>query len=156
MYDSRSKTVLVVDDDASVCLALQKRLAHAGYRILTALNGEEALSFARDDRVDAITLDVALGGSLSGLDVAAALNRDPQTAAIPVIFVTGTADNQFNEKCRAVGGTCFLAKPYDAELVLRLLEGIFAQDDLAEVKRLSKAKRRQPMGRTAPVQWAGD
>ena len=146
MNGSRSKTVLVVDDDVSIVHALKKRLAHEGYRVLSALDGNEALSFARNDRVDAITLDVALGGSLNGLDVAAALHRDPRTAAIPIVFVTGTADDQFHEKCQAVGGAFFLSKPYDARLVIRLLEGIFAKDELAEVQRLSQAKRRQPIG----------
>ena len=104
------------------------------------------MSTVREDQVDAITLDVALEESLSGLDVAASLNKDPRTAGVPIVFVTGTADAQFRKKCEAAGGTYFLSKPYDAELVIRILASIFGKDELMEIKRLSHAKRRQPIG----------
>jgi CheY-like chemotaxis protein len=136
---------VVVDDDADVLLALTKRLREAGWDVLTASNGTEALNLAHDTTVDAITLDVAMPGDMDGLDVASALSRDPQTAQIPIIFVTGTADAHFKEKCKAVGGRYFVSKPYDADLLVRLLESIFGKDELAEIKNISEAKRRQPV-----------
>jgi two-component system chemotaxis response regulator CheY len=142
---SNWKTVLVVDDDADVLLALRKRLRDAGLDVLTASSGAEALALARNTTVDAMTLDVAMPGDVDGLDVASALTRDPQTARIPIIFVTGTADTHFKERCEAVGGKYFLSKPYDADLLVRLLESIFGKDALAEIKRISQAKRRQPI-----------
>ena len=139
------KTVLVVDDDPDMLHAMRRRLRGAGIDVLTASSGVEALDLAQHTTVDAITLDVCMPGSLDGLDVAAALHSHPGTAEIPVIFVTGTADSMFKQKCEAVGARYFLAKPYDAELLIRLLESIFGQDDLAEIQKLSQAKRRQPM-----------
>ena len=139
------KTVLVVDDDTSMVLALQKRLAQAGYHVLTALNGVDALERARRCTVDAISLDVAMPGAVSGFDVAHELRVDPRTARIPIVFVTGTADEHFKERCSAVGGRYFLAKPYDAELLLQTLSNMLAADELAEIKRISGVKRRQPI-----------
>lgn len=142
---SDRKTVLVVDDDTSVLLALEKRLTQAGYCVLTALNGVDALERARLCTVDAISLDVAMPGDVSGLDVADELRLDPSTAHIPIVFVTGTADEHFKERCSEVGGRYFLTKPYDAELLLQTLSSMLAADDLAEIKRISAAKRRQPI-----------
>ena len=144
MNETQPKTILVVDDDPNVVLALQKRLTHAGYRVLTALTGEDALASARGEQVDAITLDVAMAGAFNGLEVAEFLRQDVRTASIPTLFVTGTADARFKEKCEAAGGTYFFSKPYDADLLIRVLKGLFASDELGEVQRLSRAKRRQP------------
>ena len=145
MTGSNWKTIVVVDDDADVLLALKKRLRGAGWDVLTASNGTEALNLARNTTVDAITLDVAMPGDMDGLDVASALSRDPRTARIPIIFVTGIADAHFKEKCEAVGGKYFVSKPYDADLLVRLLKSIFGQDELAEIKKISEARRRQPV-----------
>ncbi len=138
------KTILTVDDDIKILLGLQKRLTHEGYRVVSATDGRSAIELARDESPDAISLDVRLPGDLDGLAVAATLQKDPRTARIPIIFVTGSADQEFKAKCQAVGGKYFLSKPYDSDLLLQLLRGIFARDELAEIRTLSTAKRRQP------------
>ena len=139
------KTILVVDDDPHVLLALSKRLREAGLDVLTAASGSEALELVQNTTVDAMTLDVAMLGDMNGMDVASALKGDPQTARIPIIFITGTADAHFKDKCEAVGGAYFLSKPYDADVLVRMLESIFGKDELAEIKGISQAKRRQPV-----------
>lgn len=139
------KTVLAVDDDIALLIALQRRLEHAGYRVLTATNGTEALQCARDERVDAISLDVGMPGGVSGLDVAKSLQKDPRTAIIPIIFITGEANDSFIATCRTVGGKYFLAKPYDPDLLLQMLRSVFGTDELAEARKISQAKRRQPV-----------
>ncbi|MGD8454703.1 MAG: response regulator [Phycisphaerae bacterium] len=139
------RTILVVDDDTDVLLALRKRLHDAGVDVLTASNGSEALELARQTTIDAITLDVSMPGGMNGMDVASALQHDPQTARVPIIFITGTADARFREKCEAVGAKYFLSKPYDAELLVQTLASIFGEDELAEIRKIAKAKRRQPV-----------
>jgi CheY-like chemotaxis protein len=139
------RTILIVDDDVPMLLALQKRLEHAGYHVLAAGNGPDALRMVQDNGIDAISLDVGLPGDMDGLSLARLLQADPHTAGIPVIFITGAAHDDFKQKCRAVGGRYFLAKPYDPDLLLDLLRGIFGTDELAELRRLSDAKRRQPV-----------
>lgn len=140
------KTILTVDDDTKVLLALHKRLTSAGYRVLSATDARGAVDLAREELPDAISLDVRLPGDQDGLAVAATLQQDPRTARIPIIFVTGSADQEFKAKCQAVGGRYFLSKPYDSDLLLQVLRGVFATDELAEIQRLSSAKRRQPVG----------
>lgn len=144
MTQTDRMTVLVVDDDPDVLLALSRRLHAAGFEVVTASSGAEALELIGCHTVNAITLDVSLPGEMNGLELAAALRRNPRTAETPIVFVTGTVDSDFKEKCTAVGGEYFLAKPYDADVLIRLLDGIFGQDELAEIRRISEAKRRQP------------
>ena len=67
------KTILVVDDDPHVLLALSKRLREAGLDVLTAASGSEALELIQNTTVDAMTLDVAMLGDMNGMDVASAL-----------------------------------------------------------------------------------
>jgi len=143
---STEKTILVVDDDAKLLLALHKRLTQAGFQVLTAADAGQAMDIARTEHVDAISLDVRLPGELSGLDVAVALHQDARTASIPILFITGSANDDFKHMCRAVGGRFFIAKPYDADLLVQTLRGMLVEDDLAEVRRISTLKRRQPVG----------
>src|SRR5436190_328053 len=99
MQSVKSRMILTVDDDAAILLALKKRLSAAGFDVLAAASGAEALAHARDHCVDAITLDVNLSGDIDGLSVSSSLHRDPRTATIPVIFVTGAADADFKRRC---------------------------------------------------------
>lgn len=142
---SHAATVLVVDDDPHIVLGLEKHLTHAGFRVLTGSSVDDALTKARAFPVDAIILDVNAPDDRTGLDAARTLQQDPRTASIPVVFVTGAADERFQDRCRAAGGRYFISKPYEGALVVQLLCGIFAKDELAEVRRISRAKRRQPV-----------
>lgn len=143
------KTILIVDDDAKLLLALQKRLVHSGYDVLTATDGDQALQQVWNSHVDAICLDVTMPGHLTGLEVASRLHNDPETARIPVVFITGSADPGFKQKCERVGARYFMSKPFDSELLLQTLRGIFGADAVAELHRLSSAKRRQPVSAAA-------
>ncbi len=143
-----TRTILIVDDEPQVLMMLQKRLMHAGYRVLTARGPDAALMHARESGVDAMTLDVQLSCDTDGLEIAACLQKDPRTARIPIVFVTGAADEAFKQKCQAVGAKYFLSKPYDADLLLQILKGIFGADELGEIQRISAAKRRQPVDST--------
>lgn len=138
--------VLVVDDDPAIVIGLRKRLQAGGFDVAAALNAADALDLARSGVADVMTLDVGLPGEINGLRLAAILKEDERTREIPVVFITGTADDEFKRQCQAAGGVCFLAKPYDPDVLIRLLNGLFGNDELSEAARISSAKRRQPLG----------
>lgn len=144
MNPRANKSILVVDDDPRVVLAIQKRLEHAGYQVQTATRPDQALRLARCG-VDAITLDCELQAHLNGIQLARTLSCDRQTRNIPIVFITGRADPEFETLCNAVGAHCFLSKPYDGQVLVQLLDNLFARDELAQVQQISRAKRRQPM-----------
>jgi CheY-like chemotaxis protein len=88
------KTVLLVEDSKVQKLVNERILHRAGYIVLGAADGEEALSVARDKVPDVILLDMMLP-KLSGPEVLQALKKDPATARIPVIVLSSLS--QCNE-----------------------------------------------------------
>jgi CheY-like chemotaxis protein len=102
------KSILLVDDSRFQRLANEGVLARAGYKIVTASDGEEALRTAHDRIPDLILLDMMLP-KLGGPEVLRALKKDPVTASIPVIVLSGLA--QKNEaKLMKEGATAYFEK----------------------------------------------
>jgi signal transduction histidine kinase/DNA-binding response OmpR family regulator len=113
-------TVLVVDDDATVRGVVERFLVRAGFAVVTASSGLEALSRAREIHPAAITLDVMMP-DLDGWTVLAALKGDPTMADIPVVLVT-----ILDERTRglALGAADYLVKPVDRERLLGVLRDL--------------------------------
>ncbi len=98
------RTILVVDDSRLMRTVAERDLAKAGYRVITAADGEHGLRSARQSTRDLILLDMLLP-KVSGLDVLRALKTDELTKYIPVIVLTslskGNADKLMNEGAAA-------------------------------------------------------
>src|ERR1700688_3698718 len=80
--------ILLVDDSKFLRLATERALARAGYQVSTAIDGEDALKIAREEKPDVILLDMPLP-KMTGPDVLKALKKDPGTAGIAVVSFTG-------------------------------------------------------------------
>jgi two-component system cell cycle response regulator len=112
--------ILVVDDEEQNLELMEAMLLPAGYEVLLASRGEDALVATRDQKPDLIILDLMMP-SLSGFEVCARVKTDPQTAAIPVLFVTALSKLADKERALAAGGDDFLTKPFQrAELLARV------------------------------------
>lgn len=85
---ARMTKILVVDDSKFLRLATERALARAGYQVSTAIDGEDALKIAREEKPDVILLDMLLP-KMTGPDVLKALKKDPATAEIAVVAFTG-------------------------------------------------------------------
>jgi len=83
--------VLVVDDAPDIVRLVRDYLEHAGFSVLVASNGVEALRIARTERPDLIVLDLGLPGR-DGLDVTRELRRDPAVSSVPIVMLTARAD----------------------------------------------------------------
>jgi adenylate cyclase len=110
-------TVLVVDDDPTMISLLGKMLEKEGYRVISASNGVEALSLARQHRPQAITLDVLMP-QMDGWRALKELKADAALRDIPVIMVT-----VLNERGMAIplGAADFMTKPVDRQRLTALL-----------------------------------
>jgi signal transduction histidine kinase/CheY-like chemotaxis protein len=110
-------TVLVVDDDPTVLSLLGKTFEKEGYRVISASNGVEALSLARQHRPQAITLDVLMP-QMDGWRTLKELKVDATLRDIPVIMVT-----VLNERGMAIplGAADFMTKPVDRQRLTALL-----------------------------------
>ena len=83
------KTILVVDDDASLVESVTEILNAEGYSVLSAPDGEDGFRKARESKPDLILLDVMMAHDSEGFDIAKRLKQDELTRGTPVILVTG-------------------------------------------------------------------
>jgi CheY-like chemotaxis protein/two-component sensor histidine kinase len=111
-------SVLVIDDDPNALDLLGRTLRGAGLRVVTAMDGQEALRLARTLQPAAITLDVIMPG-MDGWAVLRELKLDPETRNIPVIMVSMTDDRDMGY---ALGATEFLTKPVERSQLVGLLD----------------------------------
>ena len=100
--------ILLVEDSKFLRLAAERALAHAGYEIFSASDGETALQIAREHKPHVILLDLLLP-KINGLDVLKALKKDPATQAIAVVVLTGMSQKN-EDRLRKDGAFEFLGK----------------------------------------------
>ncbi len=114
--------MLVVDDEADLLEIVKDRLEGAGYRVLTARDGLEALACVRIARPPCIVLDLKMP-RLGGYDALPEIRRAAPEAHI--IVLTGSPNRPLAEACRARGADEFLLKPFDPGELLRLTAQAF-------------------------------
>lgn len=110
-------TVLVVDDSRSVRSALQTELEHAGYQVLQAEDGKEALNLVYKEKLDLVLLDLVMPG-LDGLAVLNIIRQSFQEYELPIIILT-SRDNPAEVACALEqGASDFLTKPPDVNVLM--------------------------------------
>jgi len=114
--------ILVVDDDRLVLATVAHGLAQAGYEVIDADNGDDAILLAREHKPDLALLDIRMEGK-SGFDVAAYLREYLQT---PFIFLSAFSDAQTVEQVKALGAVAYLVKPLDIGQIVPTVEAAFA------------------------------
>jgi diguanylate cyclase len=102
------KSILLVEDSRFFRIASQRALARAGYAVVTADDGEQALCQAQAHMPDLIILDMMLP-KLGGPAVLRALKNDPITAGIPVLVLSGLSE-QNETRLKSDGATAYLEK----------------------------------------------
>jgi putative two-component system response regulator len=114
---SDPKTVLIVDDTPSNIHVI-KNILEGHYKIKAATSGGKALQIVGKVPPDLILLDVMMP-EMDGYEVCRRLKADPSTAGIPVLFVTGLADDADEQaKGIALGAVAYVNKPVDPEELL--------------------------------------
>lgn len=113
-------TILIVDDSRTAIAVLRKTLEPTGYTILSALNAEEGIEIAKNDKPDLILMDIIMPG-LNGFQATRILRKEPLTQHIPIVIISG--NEQATEKYWGlrVGANGFLGKPVDRSELFHLL-----------------------------------
>src|SRR2546423_2718086 len=130
------KTILVVDDEPKIVELARDYLEHAGFAVVSAFDGSEALTRARTDAPDLIVLDLGLP-KLDGLDVARALRRDSN---VPIVILSGRSDESDKLVGLELGADDYVTKPFSPKelvarvrAVLRRAQGMERQSDIVRV-----------------------
>ncbi|QNE05971.1 putative bifunctional diguanylate cyclase/phosphodiesterase [Croceicoccus marinus] len=133
------QTILIVDDNPVNLGVVVDHLEQAGYDVLVALGGLEALDRVRFADPDLILLDVMMP-DMNGFDVCRNLHGDPQYRDIPVIFMTALADVQDKVTAFAAGGVDFVSKPFQVEeLLARVQTHLALRKATADLEARSRA-----------------
>jgi two-component system alkaline phosphatase synthesis response regulator PhoP len=115
-----TRTILVVDDEPGIVQIARDYLERAGYRIVTAADGFQALRLARSEVPSLVVLDLMLPG-MDGLDVTRAIRGDPATRSIPIIMLTARVEETDRLIGLELGADDYITKPFSPrELVARV------------------------------------
>ena len=132
--------ILVVDDDRLVLATVAHGLSQAGYEVIDADNGDEAILLARQHRPELVLLDIRMEGK-SGFDVAEYL-RD--YCHIPFIFLSAFADPDTVAQVAALGAVAYMVKPLDVGQIVPTVDAAFER--LRAQRAQAEAARKAPAG----------
>lgn len=112
--------ILIVDDVKTNVLLLQTMMKRAGYGVVTATSGEEAIERIPEEKPDLILLDVMMPG-MNGFEVSKKLKQNAETKEIPIIFVTALSDPKNIVEGFEHGGNDYVSKPFNmSEIMTRI------------------------------------
>lgn len=113
-------SIVAIDDSTMLLEFLASSLEADGHQVFRALDAETALCIIAEQRVDLVLTDVNMKGT-SGFDLTRKLRAAPETAGLPVVFVTGDESQNFRENYRSAGVNGWIRKPFEREQLLRLV-----------------------------------
>lgn len=111
------KRILIVDDDKVFLKMLKKTLTSSGYKVAKATNGKDAIDIAKNWRPHLIILDIMMP-EMDGGEAALALEKDPATENIPIIFMTSLLEKGEESKMVSTEKRSYMSKPYDTDGLL--------------------------------------
>lgn len=109
--------ILVVDDEPYMHRLLQHHFDQAGFVMLSANNGNEAIAMAASEKPDLVVMDVMMA-DMDGLTALKHLKKDDATKNIPVIVITANAHHVTRQESGISGATLFLTKPFSPAQLL--------------------------------------
>lgn len=118
-----SATILHVEDNPANRMIVRDLMHFRGYRVVEAMDGEEALAAAERERPDIILMDVQLP-RVSGLEAARRIKAREDLRHIPIVAVTSFALSGDEQKALAAGCDGYIAKPYKPRELLKLIQNL--------------------------------
>jgi two-component system, chemotaxis family, chemotaxis protein CheY len=106
-----SKTILTVDDSASVLQMMKLMLVGAGYEVMQAANGAEGLVKAQASAIDMVITDLNMP-VMDGLTLIRELRKLPAFRGVPIVFLTAESDAGMKQQAKAAGATRWITKPF--------------------------------------------
>lgn len=118
-----AKTVLTVDDSASIRQMVAFTLTGAGYQVVEAVDGQDGLDKAKARSVDLVLTDQNMP-RMDGLTLIKSLRALPQYKAAPILVLTTEASDNMKQQGKAAGATGWLVKPFDPPKLLEVVKKV--------------------------------
>jgi CheY-like chemotaxis protein len=122
----RPQTILVIENEVSNRILIERVLSTKGYHCLCASNGREALDLLEREAVDLILTDLSMP-VLDGLSTTRLIRERPALARVPIVAVTAYALSDENEAARQAGCNEYLTKPFKPRQLLNVVERLLPQ-----------------------------
>lgn len=118
---------MVIDDELQLVKAVEVRLRASGYEVEVAYNGPAGIDKAKKARPDLILLDIIMP-NMDGYMVCKKIMADPETAEIPIIIFSASQERDLEAKCRELGATNFILKPFETDDLLNMIKGVIKKE----------------------------
>jgi two-component system alkaline phosphatase synthesis response regulator PhoP len=117
--------VLLIDDEPDILLFCRVNLEHAGHEAIEAMNGESGIALLREQRPDAVVLDLMLP-TIDGFAVLRTLELERAIVDVPIVVLTAKASELDRRTCLEIGADEFITKPFSPESLLNVLDELMA------------------------------
>jgi CheY-like chemotaxis protein len=126
------KKILVVDDNEVVIKTICLKLQGAGFRVVTAMDGTEAVAAARKENPDLILLDLSfpadpVGVPWDGFRIMEWFSRLDSAKKIPIVVITGNEDPKAKERATNAGAVAFFQKPLEHDYLLKIIRATLGE-----------------------------
>lgn len=113
-------TILIVDDDRNIVIALEFLMRQAGYQVATADDGRQALDYLATREADLLILDVMMP-KLNGFEVCAEVRATPRLAGLPIVILTAKGREAEKARGLALGADAYISKPFSTHELVELV-----------------------------------
>ena len=124
--------VLIVDDEEHIVELLQFNLINAGYKVITANNGLDALKKVKEHKPDLLLLDLMLPG-MDGLDVCKEIKRDKETSKTSIIMLTAKSEELDKILGLELGADDYITKPFSIRELLARVKAVLRRSNSDEI-----------------------
>jgi two-component system chemotaxis response regulator CheY len=118
-----SKTILTVDDSASIRQMLKLTLTGAGHQVFEAANGAEGLTRAQENPAHLVFTDLNMP-VMDGLTFIKELRKLPSYRGVPILFLTTESDGELKRQAKEAGATGWLVKPFQQDQLLSVVKKV--------------------------------
>ena len=113
-----AKTILVVDDSGTVRQQVSMALKQAGFAIVEAADGQEALAAIEANRIDMVVCDVNMP-NLNGLEMVERVKNNPENKSLPILMLTTEGQPSMIKRAKEAGAVGWIVKPFDANQLVQ-------------------------------------
>jgi len=125
--DTRQSTILIIENEVSNRILIERVLSTRGYRCISASNGQEALNILDREYVDLILTDLSMP-VLDGYRTTQLIRERPAMANVPIVAVTAYALNDENEAALQIGCNEYLTKPFKPRQLLEVVDRLLPHE----------------------------
>lgn len=133
-----AQKILIIEDMEDIVFVLKEYLEREGFQVTAAYNGLQGLQAVTEQKPDLVILDLTLPG-LEGLEVCRRIRRDPETAQIPVLILSGKGEEVDKVVGLEVGADDYMTKPFGPKELVARVKTLLRRTGAPQVAKVLKA-----------------